>query len=349
MGWMISESELDIFQQQVLNINFNNRAIIQGCAGSGKSVLALHLAKHIWDAVSKSVLVIVFTKALLNFMRGGIQELHLPENMCMLAHDWANSCPLPEADYIIVDEVQDFALRGPSTWSGANNTVYNRGTIEMFHQCAHKGLLMFGDDAQMLYRYGTELLAIKDLLHIKGGLYQNLVINYRLPKKVAVAAEKIMDCEENLEGRCKREGVNTPIIMACKTRQDEISYVVDRITELDLNNAGILVHSNDDAFIVYKELSGYGLNCEVKYKDGRQNVDTLDFTTSNPKIVTYHSAKGLQFDNVFIPFCDNKVCNSKPLYVAMTRTIDRLYITYSGTPCKFLARIPDDKVKRLRR
>ena len=84
-------------------------------------------------------------------------------------------------------------------------------------------------------------------------------------------------------------------------------------------------------------------------------METLDFSTSNPKVMTYHSAKGLQFRDVFIPFCENSIVNKSmldrktrepfypgPLYVAVTRAVDRLTITYSETLTDFFDNIPQN-------
>lgn len=343
MGWMISEAELDSFQRQVLNLNPNSRSLIQGCAGSGKSVLALHLAKHILAAQSASVLVIVFTNTLSNYMKAGIRELDLPENICILAHHWANANPRPTADYIIVDEVQDFKQNEPDTWTGSYDKLFKRATIEAFNESAHLGLIMFGDDAQMLYAHGTDLIHIVSMLNIKGGFYQNLQMNYRLPKKIARVAERIMDPAEFIEGRCTREGENVPIINKCNSREEEMSYILSKILDNDLENVGILVPENKDAEYVYTFLNHSGISTEAK----TGKIDTLDFSSTNPKIVTYHSSKGLQFENVFIPFCVENKKNRKPLYVAMTRTLDRLYITYSSEECSYFDDLPDNWVNRI--
>jgi superfamily I DNA/RNA helicase len=66
----------------------------------------------------------------------------------------------------------------------------------------------------------------------------------------------------------------------------------------------------------------------------------LDFTTENPKLMTYHSAKGLQFEAVFIPMCigsDEKDRN--PLYVALTRSYRDLFILYSNHLSTFIENI----------
>jgi superfamily I DNA/RNA helicase len=66
----------------------------------------------------------------------------------------------------------------------------------------------------------------------------------------------------------------------------------------------------------------------------------LDFKTDNPKLMTYHSAKGLQFEAVFIPMCiggDEKDRN--PLYVALTRSYRDLFILFSNHLSTFISDI----------
>ena len=62
-----------------------------------------------------------------------------------------------------------------------------------------------------------------------------------------------------------------------------------------------------------------------------RSVDTLDFTNHDlPCILTFHSAKGTEFDNVFIPFADDdNNLDRNAFYVAVTRSSSRVFITYS--------------------
>ena len=45
--WMILESQLDDIQFRIINSTLDKSLIVSGCAGSGKSVLALIQAKRI--------------------------------------------------------------------------------------------------------------------------------------------------------------------------------------------------------------------------------------------------------------------------------------------------------------
>ena len=60
--------------------------------------------------------------------------------------------------------------------------------------------------------------------------------------------------------------------------------------------------------------------------------------------MTYHSSKGLQFEAVFLPNCESND-NKNPLYVAMTRTYQSLYILHSGNLSNFFDCVPTNLYK----
>jgi len=69
----------------------------------------------------------------------------------------------------------------------------------------------------------------------------------------------------------------------------------------------------------------------------------LDFDNDLPKLTTYHSSKGLQFEAVFIPDCEGIYQdNQSALYVAITRTYQSLYIMHSGNLSHFFNDIPSE-------
>ena len=67
-SFFIRESELSDDQRQVINRRSDNSFIVKGCAGSGKSILALWKAKQIQDEDKGTFLFVVFTKALKQYM-----------------------------------------------------------------------------------------------------------------------------------------------------------------------------------------------------------------------------------------------------------------------------------------
>lgn len=75
--WMIKESELDDDQIKVLTATLDKSCVISGCAGSGKSVLALIKAQRIQKERGDNYEIIVYTKALCHYMNSGREELGL--------------------------------------------------------------------------------------------------------------------------------------------------------------------------------------------------------------------------------------------------------------------------------
>jgi len=64
--WMITESELDDDQYKVLFATNDKSCVVSGCAGSGKSVLALIKAQRIQREKGDNYQIVVFTKSSLS-------------------------------------------------------------------------------------------------------------------------------------------------------------------------------------------------------------------------------------------------------------------------------------------
>jgi superfamily I DNA/RNA helicase len=240
-----------------------------------------------------------------------------------------------EADYIIVDEVQDFS----------------KNTIDIFRKKAKKALILFGDSAQQIYEgreswstgYGGTPMDNMEAISVHlGRELRELAFNHRLPKKIGRFAEYLNDT--GLELRCRNEGVEKPKILHYRSLNDQLDAIVEIIKNRNFEDVGILFRHNAEVQNAYKYLSEKGLNIEAKYDDKtnwQNNKMTLNFNSDNPKLMTYHSSKGLQFEAVFLPDC---ICSSNddrnPLYVAITRTYQSLYIMHSGNLSSFFDAIP---------
>ena len=79
-SFYVKDSELDDYQVKIINKRTDSSFIVKGCAGSGKSILALWKAKQIQNENMGSWLFIVFTKALMQYMSDGITQIELQSN-----------------------------------------------------------------------------------------------------------------------------------------------------------------------------------------------------------------------------------------------------------------------------
>ena len=329
----VKEEELDDYQVKIINKRTDSSFIVKGCAGSGKSILALWKAKQIQEN-GNTFLFVIFTKALKQYMKDGISQIGLTAsnvenyNQCFYwskdgstwqQGDWKKG----KYDYLIVDEAQDFS----------------KEDILLFKSKATKALLLYGDSAQQLYKFFTNKTAISmdDMAYITKFPTEQLVFNHRLPKKIARLAEFVNNENDDLENRCRKEGNELPKILKYNSLSAELDAIAEIIKNRNFEDVGILLRNNNDVEKVADYLRRKGLNVEAKVND---NVE-LNFNSSNPKIMTYHSSKGLQFEVVFLPECTvSSQDDRNPLYVAITRTYQSLYIMHSGNLSSFFDAVP---------
>ncbi|MCM1450910.1 MAG: AAA family ATPase [Clostridium sp.] len=328
----VKESELDDIQQRVLDLTLDKSCIVTGCAGSGKSVIALHKAKRIQNERGNNYKIIVFTKALCDYMRGGKEQLGLTQPF-YYHWRWRNRLNKQKADYIIVDEIQDFT----------------KDEIQEFINATNKNFFFFGDTGQTIYDGLKETLPVEQIRSMSPSSKEfPLYYNYRLPKPVAKITQDYIgvDVDHYGDGSVYMSIENKiPFILRYANLEEQIKAISRIIKQDTLTDVGILLPNNDNVLNVSALLNREGINHEVRYNDSNnwtQSKDTLDFSTSNPKLMTYHSSKGLQFETVFLPNVIGAINDTakKTLYVAMTRTYRYLYIMYSGNLPAPLSEVP---------
>ena len=342
--WMIIESELDEDQIKFLMAINDKSCIVSGCAGSGKSVLALIKAQRIQKEKGDNYQIIVFTKTLCNYMNTGRKVLGL-HNKFHYHWEWQNKLGCPHADYVIVDEIQDFT----ST------------EIEEFIKATDKNFFFFGDTAQSIYcglKNTIPVHAINRLFpYNREPRNFTLYRNYRLPVPVAKVVQYIgLDLDPFEISTYKSKETAIPRFIRYPSLREQINAIARIIKKNpNLTDIGILLPRHNDILIVSELLNSNDIDHEIRYKDNEDwhnNIDNLDFDTTNPKLMTYHSAKGLQFQTVFLPgICalsddaDRRISEQKALYVAMTRTYRDLYVMYSGFLPEPLSEVPKNLYK----
>lgn len=333
--WLVDPAELDEFQREIMALSLDDSYLIKGCAGSGKTILALYRANEILIAAKakgemSSFTMVVYTKALQSFIRSGIIELGIGPRQVIYSKQWDGST----VDHLIIDEAQDF----------------NKEDIEGFDAAKIKSIMLYGDSQQQIYSEG---LTTEEIAKQLGLPEKELLKNYRLPKLIASYASYVGK-DKDLEKKCVKNGSEKPRLKWFNTWQAELDYIIAEIRTRNYTDVAILLPFNDHEVAPYNNfhrnietVKDYfdhnSVSLEYKFNG---NMD-LDFDSELPKVMTYHSSKGLQFETVFIPFCDipqhdkwlvDKYQNA--LYVALTRTYRNLYLTHTERLTPFFKGIP---------
>lgn len=332
--WDVEEESMDDDQLDLIDQTIDKSLLVAGCAGSGKSVIAMHKAKQISDE-GYSVILIAYTKSLNGFMQTGNKEGG--NYQFFYHHQWKDN-HMPSADYIIVDEIQDF----------------NKEEIEEFISAAKKHFLFFGDTAQSIYsQFGKNTMTIEEISKLTNLPVLPLYNNYRLPRPVAKITQNYVgvNVTRYADKIYRNKEKELPHFIQFPDFTSQAQAIADIVNNNPNSSVGILLPNNKLVVDTYRELLRLDVAFEYKFQvEGieKKTMENLDFYSNLPKLMTYHSAKGLQFDIVILPKYDGakSIEDRKALYVAMTRTMHELYVMYSTSEIKPPLNVPTHLYKK---
>lgn len=211
-------------------------------------------------------------------------------------------------------------------------------------------LLVLYDDAQAIYRGKGSLDFSFSSVGIKAqGRTTILRLNYRNTLEVlsvarAFALELLTERDGGEDGvpniapeSAGRRGAY-PELIRCETDWQEWDCIVSRIADEQgkgraLSDMAVICRSTDQARRAEAALKKAGIASAAAVSGAGKNE--LYDAEDSVKIVSMHSSKGLEFGLVLIPGLgempkagEPEAMEARLLYVAMTRAIDRLVMTY---------------------
>lgn len=336
--------------------SFHNQWI-KGFAGSGKSVLLAYAAKTILTKKPNScILVVVFTRSLAEMFKADFKELGIASMVTIdTYYGFMNSGA--HYDYILCDEVQD---------------LVPRVIREMNARASY--IIVAGDSNQSIYesdpKWREATVTPSEIGQLIHGEAYELGIIHRLSRSIIDAVQRFLPRMNIFSSKRDMTKEDTQIrLCEANSETKEVKYVMDQATKAVNvgDSTAILIPSAPKVIkFVNEALSEAGkpewvetTNAYGKVDFGSMNAHLRkngikmqyvgngygSFEENDHRIVimTFHSAKGLDFENVFIPFANASMYISpddnlaKTLFmVAMTRSRRNLYISYSGYPSDFL-------------
>lgn len=380
MSWLIPPHELTPQQQRAVGLDRDRHQAIIGGPGSGKTQVLLHRARYLCEAMNVKpdrFRIFVYTNVLKDYIRSALKDLSLPEENVLTFDHWCNlfykqniggrmpwdseakrpdfsairkavikrvisgRVELPIFDFVLVDEGQDLEEE-----------------VFAFLNQASGHVTVCLDNKQQIYDNGSTEAGV---LHKLGIRKHNVSFTdaFRVcPFVVDTAAAFIPDPLEREafrnQTRQPQTERQTPLVYFARNFEDEKQKLYDMVRERLLKNEiiGILVPQNRMAFGLAKGLSEIGVEVEVPDQKGKKSLYPVhDFTSSRPKIMAYHSAKGLTFDSVLMPrLVSGSFSKSRPeiverlLFMAITRATKWCYFsTYLTSPLPLLV----DRLKPL--
>ncbi len=356
----------DVEQERRARQIGDGHRVIRGVAGSGKTQIVAYRCQHVAQASSKPILALYYNiaaKALLKnalAARGVLDRVHVRH-----FHQWCaeqvraagRACgkdavagfsqaladgALDATRYgaVVIDEGQDFERE----WIAG---------IAAFCAGADLPLLFVYDDAQSIYEKRTGLGFTLASAGIKAqGRTTVLKTNYRNTRYVQQLASRLLhDTLEraDTDRTAPREEWLHPVsvgaagarprIAVCDGAEDEGARIVRWLGTMHgergvpWRDICVVLRSRAETGEQVARLIRHGIPA-YDLSESRASKEGLDLSAPTVKVTTVHSSKGLEFPCIVVPrLCgfahegERAVEDARLLYVALTRSTDRLILT----------------------
>lgn len=353
LHWFVPLEKLDSKQKEFIDTYQRptaNNIFLQGPPGSGKTILLVNIINQLRRAnPNLRVGLVTYTHSLIDMLNTGMAV----GGGAMTYQAFENSTT--RYDVLVVDEVQDLPQR----------------VLQRIRAAAPR-IIVAGDPNQRIYSEGCQEAAVRQALGLENA-DQSFVISttYRLTPSLFRAARVFKPLvQQAIESSSKTDVV--PELARAQTVQQELEYIYKRARLGPENGqlSAILLPRQEDivdfanAVLAYEgkpawttQLNGFGkmhfdnLNTylrqhSVPLEVVQNKYGSLAEVVQNKRVVlqTYHSAKGLDYNNVYLPFLHQGryIGNFEPetlFYVALTRSRGVMCMSYTGTPHPYLTRI----------
>ncbi len=355
MKWLPGENDLVKEQTEFRNQVWTEKGnvYVSGFPGSGKSVCLLYAVKTIRDKEpNASILFVEFTHSLIKMIEAALSELGLANIQVVTYADFERNYR-GSYDYIICDEVQDMSA----------------DLLELMKRRA-KRIIVGGDPNQSIYETlpnGGPTVGPEEMKRILTPKTSELTILHRLNKFIIRGINSFMPQMRMLAEKSSMLKKHKPAyVWHCIDQNDEVKRIMeDAKTALNYGESVAILlpaHWKIENFVnIYLQSIGkptfdfsqdrqygkpnYGLLNQHLEKHGvKMQSITNGFgslVTDSDKIIlsTYHSSKGLDFDKVFMPFCNQGSGNEddpRLFMVAMSRSRKDLTLSYTTNMNRFI-------------
>lgn len=365
--WLLSRAELTPEQIRAIELSPSEHRVILGPPGSGKTQILLHRARYLcdtWKTPAGRFHIFVFTNVLKEYIRSALDRLDLPLDCVSTLDSWcytfyeeriggkipwdaANKCPdFPKIRRRVLEEVRRHPLRAPRyDFVMVDEGQDLDGTSFDLLRAIARHVTVCMDHKQRIYERGASEAEILKRLGLRKRNIALLQAFRCCPYVARTAAAFVDDPEEKRlylqQVKTYQGEKETPVFYQASDLDDEKRRLgeVLRVRLAKGERVAVLFNQRRQVFGFANSLRQAGIEIETR--------EDLDFSSSSPKFITYHSAKGLTFDTVLLP---RLVGGSFPkkqeesiirlLFVGITRATKWVYLSaVQGKELRCLSRL----------
>lgn len=361
MKWMIEEAKLGADQREIIDEvgKVNGQPIwIRGHAGSGKSVVLLHaLNDYLIRNKTADVVIVVFTHSLVDLIKTGMNQMpamrerNIPVlTLYKLNYYLDNGV---RYDAIFCDEVQDLPMSlinkmkvssGQLIIAGdSSQSIY--GVVPSFserpatQEQVRAAIVPKEMKSTTIYRLTRSVLNV--LKNVFGDLVQDKIYSGKEDSIIRLfestdRPNEVLRCWGELEliNRTRPSEINAILIF----KKYDIVYFINEVLKIKRKRVWVpkMVINFGKEEYDFASMNRHLHEEGVPVMFIGNNYGSLEQADEKNKIVimTYHSAKGLDFDAVCLPFIDSDLSQTTNqdalILVALSRAKRDLFVSYSG-------------------
>jgi superfamily I DNA/RNA helicase len=355
--WLVPEHDLTVDQMDAVRQSTIQHRVIIGGPGSGKTLVLLHRARRFVDQglPESQIRVIVYTKVLRRYLQSAIESLGFQDetvtNIDKLIVEIhrrliGNALPTGADGKVDWDKVRSNTLEKYKSENRApmfDAVLVDEGqdlTSEALELLvlASEHLTIAMDSRQDVFNTGMGIQEVCSLLGVPRESAQ-LLTAYRCTRFIVTLAAAFLPKEKQADFRNSNlmsiDGIRRPEVCLYSDQEKEYDTLYQRLVSESLqgNSSAVVLPTTKLQFRYAKALKERGI--EVAVLSGKKEVEH-DYMGLTPMILTYHSAKGLTVDSVFLPGLSasafemehmaSSTARDRLLFVAITRAVKWLWL-----------------------
>jgi superfamily I DNA/RNA helicase len=370
MKWMVSVNDLDAVQARAIeNIldNQDENHWVKGFAGSGKTIVLTHVLERLATAKPPvKVCFATFTHALKDLVESGLSEnakrkidISTFNGLGKLRNDY---------DLVVADEMQDIPSRVLPTLARKSDVLIIAADLDQSiyrSACSVSELNASVKPAKEhqlreIHRINENVFEIATSVYTDAKVVSQTTVRQddeqaRMYEGASMRDEFVTMYEEAIRVSAKESP--SAILLPGKALLDK--FIATIATANSYTGTPPSVKESERPEIgeqadPFKEVNAYlKKNKSPLQVFGGGSGSLYDSDTKKMVyLMTYHSAKGLDFANVFLPHLTEDVSlepmkgasddqERRLFFVATTRARERLYLSYHDEPHRFIEEIPD--------
>lgn len=334
---------------------------VQGCAGTGKTLVLAHIAQRLAAIrADRKIAFLTYTHALKEIIKTTVTDGSVPVDVLTYKY-YLYQKSKKSYEIIFIDEIQDIS----------KNEI-----LQLKAHCKH--LIVAGDCEQRIYEQGSSEPEIDQIASFDK---YRLVGLFRVTKSIVDWAKKLLPSTLLVSGEEENQMDIDIAARSFDSPQQEARWVYDEAiafarprypsailfpthteiyefcrllaSDFEISSSGPKVEIADSGrdyrIADYKQLNAHFYHHQIPCGYLGNGIGELSKSNSRPFVylMTYYSAKGLDFSNVFLPRLVSDIqigvshngLERALFFVAVTRARERLVVTYTGSKPYSLVRL----------